>query len=157
MTDNTNRWCVLRASGPGTMRLVASLQDAGFAIWTPTEHVRRRVPRGKSTEYRIAPMMPTYAFVRGVNLDELKRIERLDVSPHPRFSIFRYYGETVFVPHRELAAMREQQQDSYRSSLPASGRAPGKPRGQAFENRCSDGRKKSRSRLYTCARISYLM
>jgi transcription antitermination factor NusG len=127
-------WCILRTSGPGTLRLVASLQDAGFAAWTPTEHVRRRVPRSKSTEHRIVPLAPTYAFVRSVHLYDLKRIERLDVSPHPRFSIFRYYGETVFVRHGELAELRARQQDSYRSSLPASGRAPGKPRGQAFEH-----------------------
>lgn len=133
MTDHANRWCILRTSGPGTLRLVASLQDAGFAIWTPTEHVRRRVPRGKSTEHRIVPLAPTYAFVRAVHLDDLKRIERLDVSPHPRFSIFRYYGETVFVRHRELSPLRKMQQESYRDALPASGRAPGKPRGQAFE------------------------
>jgi len=132
MTDNSS-WCILRTSGPGTLRLVASLQDAGFAIWTPTEHVRRRVPRCKSTEHRIVPLAATYAFVRGVHLEDLKRIERLDVSPHPRFSIFRYYGETVFVRHRELGALRALQQESYRNALPASGRAPGKPRGQAFE------------------------
>lgn len=129
-----NDWCVLRTSGPGTLRLVASLQDAGIHVWTPTEHVRRRVPRSKSTEYRIVPLAPTYAFVHAIHLDDLKRIERLDASPHPRFAIFRYYGETVFVRHGELDALRAQQQDSYRSALRASGRAPGKPRGQAFEH-----------------------
>lgn len=127
-------WCILRTSGPSTLRLVASLQDAGFAVWTPTEHVRRRVPRSKSTEHRIVPLAPTYAFVKAAHVDDLKRIERLDVSPHPRFSIFRYYGETVFVRHGELAALRAQQQISYRNALPASGRAPGKPRGQEFEH-----------------------
>ena len=116
------------------MGLVASLQAAGMDVWTPTEHVKRRVPRSKSTEYRVVPMAPTYAFARAGLLPELKQIERLDVSPHPRFSIFRYYGETVFVRHRELSALRSQQQDSYRTALPASGRAPGKPRGEAFDH-----------------------
>ena len=132
--DEASSWCILRMSGPGTLALAASLQDAGMEAWTPTEHVRRRVPRSKSTEHRIVPLAPTYVFARALHLEDLKRIERLDVSPHPRFSIFRYYGETMFVRHRELSALRSLQQDSYRSSLPASGRAPGKPRGQAFEH-----------------------
>jgi transcription antitermination factor NusG len=126
-------WCILRMSGPGTLGLVASLQDAGMDVWTPTEHIKRRVPRSKSTEHRIVPLAPTYAFVRRAHLADLQRIERMDVSPHPRFSIFRYYGETVYVRHRELSPLRSMQQDSYRSSLPASGRAPGKARGLAYD------------------------
>lgn len=127
-----NRWCILRAGGPSTMKLTASLQAAGFDAWTPTEHAKRRRPRGKGSEYRIVPLAPTYVFVRSRHLADLQRIERADITPHPRFSIFRYYGETVFVPHRQLHPMRERQQDTYVSSLPASGRAPGKPRGAAY-------------------------
>ncbi|MEG3084020.1 hypothetical protein U1707_10240 [Sphingomonas sp. PB2P12] len=102
-------------------------------VWTPTEHIKRRVPRSKSTEYRIVPLAPTYAFARRNHLADLQRIERMDVSPHPRFSIFRYYGETVFVRDRELSPIRAMQQDSYRSSLPASGKAPGKARGKSYD------------------------
>jgi transcription antitermination factor NusG len=130
---NASRWCVLRTSGPSTMRLATSLQDAGMEAWTPTEHIRRRMPRGKSTEHRIAPMAPTYVFVRADLLGELQRIERAEITPHPRFSIFRYCGDTVFVQHALLHPMRVRQQDSYRASLPASGRSPGKPRGAAYD------------------------
>lgn len=126
-------WCILRMSGPGTLSLVASLQGAGMDVWTPTEHIKRRVPRTKSTEHRIVPLAPTYAFARRAHLDDLQRIERMDVSPHPRFSIFRYYGETVFVRHAATAPLRALQQDSYRSSLPASGRAPGRARGEPYQ------------------------
>lgn len=130
---SSNDWCILRMSGPGTLGLVASLQGAGMDVWTPTEHIKRRVPRGKSTEHRIVPLAPTYAFARRAHLTDLQHIERMDVSPHPRFSIFRYYGETVFVRHRELSPLRARQQDSYRSALPASGRAPGKARGASYD------------------------
>lgn len=130
---SANDWCILRMSGPGTLVLVASLQGAGMDVWTPTEHVRRRVPRSKSTEHRIVPLAPTYVFARRDHLADLQRIERMDVSPHPRFSIFRYYGETVFVRHCELSPLRAMQQDSYRSSLPASGKAPGKARGKSYD------------------------
>lgn len=126
------RWCVLRTSGPSTLRLTASLQAAGFDAWTPTEHVRRRVPRCKSTEYRPAPLAPTYVFVRAKHLAQLQRVERADITPHPRFSIFRHCGVTVWVRHMMLHPLRMLQQDSYRQSLPASGRAPGKPRGAQY-------------------------
>ena len=130
----SQHWCILRMSGPGTMKLVASLQEAGLCVWTPTEHIRRRVPRGKTTEHKVVAMAPTYAFAAAHHLPELQYITRLDVSPHPHFSIFRYYGDTVFVRHAQLHRMRMLQQDSYVASLPATGRRYGKPRGAAFDN-----------------------
>lgn len=126
------RWCILRMAGPSTMRLVGSLQDAGLAVWTPTEHIKRRVPRGKVSEHRIVPLAPTYAFARACHLPDLQRLTRLEVSPHPRFSIFHYYGETVFVRHHHLHPLRERQQDSFVASLPKSGRYFKRGRGEPF-------------------------
>ncbi|WP_261270356.1 transcription termination/antitermination protein NusG [Sphingomonas sp. LC-1] len=134
LTDGkATRWFILRTSGPSTMRLAASLQDAAIEAWTPTEHIRRRVPRSKNTEFRIVPLAPTYVFVRGDRLDEMQRIERAEVTPHPAFSIFRHCGKTVFVRHSNLHPMRLIEQDSYRRSLPASGRRPMKKRGERYE------------------------
>lgn len=126
-------WCILRTSGPSTMRLAASLQDAALQAWTPTEHIRRRVPRSKNTEFRIVPLAPTYVFVRADYLGELQRIERAEITAHPNFSIFRHCGNTVFVRHASLNPMRLLQQDSYRRSLPATGRRPMKKRGEQYE------------------------
>ena len=126
------RWCILRMSGPSTMRLVASLQDAGFGVWTPTEHIKRRLPRGKTKEHLIVPMAPTYAFAPEADLPALERITRLEVSPHPRFSIFRYYGSTVLVRHAELHRLRSRQQASYLESLPPHQKT-GKPRGVPYD------------------------
>lgn len=126
-------WCVLRTSGPSTLRLAASLQAAGLTAWTPTEHIRRRVPRKKEVEHRIVSAAPTYVFVRAHEIDDLRRIERADITPHPRFSIFRHIGAPVFIRHRELHALRQKQQASYVSMLPATGRSPSKPRGAAYD------------------------
>lgn len=73
-------WCILRMSGPGTLGLNTSLQDAVMDVWTPTEHIKRRVPRSKSTEHRIVPLAPTYAFARYAHLVDLRRSERMDAS-----------------------------------------------------------------------------
>jgi transcription antitermination factor NusG len=127
------KWCILRANGPATLRLAASLQAAGINAWTPTEHIRRRVPRGKTMERRIVAVTPTYVFVQAKHLPDLLQIERADISPHPRFSVFRYYGDTVFVRHAALHPLRLIQQESYRTGLPASGRFPGKARGSHYE------------------------
>lgn len=133
MEGKATRWFILRTSGPSTMRLAASLQGDAIEAWTPTEHIRRRVPRSKSTEFRIVPLAPTYVFVRADRLDEMQRIERAEVTPHPAFSIFRHCGKTVFVRHSNLHPMRRIQQDSYRRSLPATGRRPMKKRGEQYE------------------------
>lgn len=126
-------WCVLRTSGPATLRLAASLQAAGIAAWAPTEHIRRRVPRSKEVEHRIVSAAPTYVFAEASALHALRQIERADITPHPRFSIFRHAGKPVFIKHRELHALRHKQQASYVASLPTTGRSPCKPRGAAFE------------------------
>lgn len=126
-------WCILRTSGAKTLPLMRSLAEAGFNAWTPTEHIRRRVPRGKSTEYRIVPLSPTYVFVQAHHLPDLRGIERSEITRHPPFSIFRHYGNTVFVRHGTLHPLLALQQDSYRSSLPMTGRSPGKPRGEQYQ------------------------
>lgn len=126
-------WCILRTSGPSTMRLTASLQEAGFVAWTPSEHVKRRVPRSKAVEHRVAPLAPTYVFVRGRFLSALQRIERADITPHPRFSIFRHCGAPIFVRHGALHPLRVLQQHSYLATLPNTGRAPSKRHGAHFE------------------------
>lgn len=132
-SDKKAGWCILRTAGPSTMRLTASLQDAGLTAWTPTEHVRRRVPRAKTTEHRIVPMVATYVFVRAGHLADLQRIERAEITPHPQFSIFRHCGDTVFIPNGSLHALRQLQQASYRGSLPGSGSRSRKPRGAPYE------------------------
>jgi transcriptional antiterminator NusG len=115
------------------MRLAASLQEAGVSAWTPTQHVRRRVPRSKSVEHRIAPLAPTYVFVSADHLSELQKTERAAFSIHPRFSIFRHCGAPVFVKHRALHPLRVLQQQSYADALPNSGKRPSKRDGAHYD------------------------
>lgn len=133
-SDNlTQRWCILRTSGPKTMKLTSSLQAAGFEAWTPIERICRRVPRRKGSEHFSVAFIPTYVFVREHHLTDLRRIEMMDVSSHPRFSIFRYHGATVFVPHASLHGLRARQQQSHVASLPSTGKpAFAKPRAEPF-------------------------
>lgn len=127
------RWCILRTGPARTLRLAASLQEAGYEAWAPVERSQRRFPRGSASRTIHAALTPTYVFVRERHLDAMRRIERMEVSSHPSFSIFRYFGATVFVPHHGLHALREMEQDSYRSTLPNTGKPAGqKPRGQAY-------------------------
>ncbi len=127
-------WVILRTSGARTMKLAASLQDAGIDAWTPVERSERRLPRASAKRQLTAALTPTYVFVRARHLTELRLIERMEISRHPAFSIFRYFGATVFVPHLGLHALRAKEQDSYRDSLPNTGKkACQKPRGEAFK------------------------
>jgi transcription antitermination factor NusG len=127
------RWCILRTPGLRTLKLAASLQDAGFDAWTPIEEVRRRVPRCKQTEHVRVAMTPSYVFVRERHLPELRRLEAIRGYRHPAFSVFRYYGATVFVRHGALHALRRLQQDSYLAALPVGPNRSTKPRGAPYD------------------------
>ena len=134
MTQRGKDWCILRTGPARTLKLAASLQGAGIDAWSPVERQERRLPRSSAKRIIAVTLTPTYVFVHQRHLSALRRLERMEVSGHPAFSIFRYYGETVLVPHRALHALRAQEQDSYRASLPNVGkRATLKPRGEPFE------------------------
>ena len=107
MTDVTDRWCILRMSGPGTMRVVASLASAGFDAWTPVETQVRRLPRSKKTAEREMPVMPTYAFAPADSLRDLLAISSGLDSQHPPFSIFRHRDHFPLIAARSLAPLRE--------------------------------------------------
>lgn len=127
------RWFVLRSRPAQTAQLAASLQSAGIDAWTPIERVERRLSRSKVKERFKAALTPTYVFVREVHLPLLRGLEGAAVTQHPHFTIFRFYEETVLIDHRTLHPMREREQDSYRASLPASGKHhQGKGRGKPF-------------------------
>ena len=132
MNEPAGRWCILRTTGSRTLKLAASLQEAGLDAWTPIEQVRRRLPRCKQIEHVRVAMTPSYVFVRECHLPQLRRMEAIHGYPHPSFSIFRYYGSTVLVRHHALHTLRELQQSSYLSALPASPNRSSKPRSEPF-------------------------
>lgn len=105
-------YCVLRTTGPKTVPLMRSLQEAGIGAWTPVQHISKRRPRTQERQEMLVAFTPTYVFVPAECLEDLRRIEQADVSPHPRFSIFRFYGGTVFVGSRSIAGLMHAEAES---------------------------------------------
>lgn len=105
-SSTSSRWCILRASGPRTLKLAKTLVAAGIDAWTPTAMVKRRIPRKPGRVEKPAPLLPTFVFVREAHLPELFRISRMPGSPHPSFAIFRFANEVVFVREAEVDRLR---------------------------------------------------
>lgn len=105
MTDVT-KWCILRTSAGRTIPLAKSLADDGFAVWTPIAMVSRRVPRRQRWVKREAPMMPTFVFADAAGINDLFRMLRDPMSPHPAFSIFHIGPRVPLVADQEVAALR---------------------------------------------------
>lgn len=99
-------------------------------VWKPTEHIKRRVPLSKSTEHRIVPLAPTYAFERCAHQIDCSASNEWTCPPPSTLLDLLVLRRDVLRPPSELSPLRAQQQDSYRSSLPASGRAPDRARGR---------------------------
>lgn len=107
MIELADRFCILRMSGPGTMRVTTSLAGAGFDVWTPVETQVRRLPRSKKTAEREMPVMPTYAFAPADRLRDLLAISAALDSQHPPFSIFRHRDHFPLIAARSLLPLRE--------------------------------------------------
>lgn len=110
-------WCILRTSGPRTLRLSQSLNAAGIEAWTPMQVVSVRRPRSKERIEREAPIMPTFVFARADRLGDLMRILRLPVSAHPGFSIFRHAGRIPVIADRDIDSLRAAEDRSKRIVL----------------------------------------
>lgn len=101
-----NDWCILRTGASRTLPLVASLQAAGFDVWSPVQTLtRRRGPARDRVEYA-APIMPTFVFARADRRDDLARVAALPFSEHPGFSVFRYLGAIPTIGDAEIAEAR---------------------------------------------------
>lgn len=117
MKDVAGKWCMLRMSGPGTMRVAASLSSAGLDVWTPVETQVRRLPRSKKTTERDAAVMPTWAFAPADHLPALLAISVAPHSPHPPFSIFRYQNHFPLIAGRSLEPLREAERRQREAAL----------------------------------------
>ena len=101
-----NDWCILRTGASRTLPLVASLQEAGFDVWSPVQTLtRRRGPARDRVEYT-APMMPTFVFARADRRHELAQIAAQPFSEHPGFSVFRYLGAIPTIGDAEISEAR---------------------------------------------------
>ena len=88
------------------MPLVASLEAAGFDVWSPMQMLtRRRGPARARVEYA-APIMPTFVFARADRRHDLAQISAQPFSDHPGFSVFRYLGAIPTIADAEIAEAR---------------------------------------------------
>lgn len=114
-----NQWCILRCAGRSTLKLAERLDAAGIPAWTPIETIKRRPPRSKVWERKLAPVLPTFVFAAADRLSQLIRLAD-DYSTRqrppfigdelgqttPDFSVFRHHDRFPLVDDRELSALR---------------------------------------------------
>lgn len=104
--NGADGWCILRCAPARTLKLAASLDDAGIEAWTPGETQQRRRGRARERVDVEAPIMPTFVFARASHLPAIADVVRAPVSPHPAFSLFRLHGRIPLVAERDIAALR---------------------------------------------------
>jgi hypothetical protein len=107
------RWFILRTGGPQTLPLARSLADAGYDVWTPARTIRRVIGQGTRKGARVmeqdVPILPTFVFAREPHLFALAAEAGAEISPHPRFSIFRQGGRVPLVGDAEVRGLQEEE------------------------------------------------
>lgn len=100
-------WCILRTGGSSTLRLLHSLNVAGFEAWTPLECQVTRDRKSGARHERMIAVMPTYVFARADRLTDLLLISAEPYTCHPGFSVFKHFDRFPIVAEAELAKLRE--------------------------------------------------
>lgn len=119
MTD----WCILRTAGSSTLRLAASLTEAGFEAWTPVEIVKRWAGRPRKLVKQEKPAFSGYVFARTDRLLDLIELSHVHDLPHrswsaarsqhllvgrPDFQFLRHAGRLSMVPNAGLELLRRE-------------------------------------------------
>lgn len=114
-------WCILRTSPSQTLKLAASLQEAGYEVWTPVEIVTRRLPRSRRRIEQMVPITPSFVFAAQESLGELIALARSAALSHlvwdkverrmvqrgfPQFTLFRSMGAYPRVSDASLDPLR---------------------------------------------------
>lgn len=99
-------WCILRTGGGSTLPLARSLERGGFHAWTPVEFQTRRVGRNRERVEREVCVMPTYVFAKAYHLPDLVALSMAQFSPHPDFSVFRYFDRFPLIADDSLSHLR---------------------------------------------------
>lgn len=102
-----DQWCILRTNGQRTLRLAASLSEAGIEAWTPEETQWQAKTRRKLAAERKVAILPTFVFARASHLNRLYAILRDPASRHPAFSIMRHAGQIPVVDETMIAGLRD--------------------------------------------------
>jgi transcription antitermination factor NusG len=107
VTEQSDKWCILRTAGGSTLRLAESLRTSGIEAWTPTEVQMRRIPRSRSRRERTVAILPTFVFARARHILDLRALAKATVKAQPDFSVFVYKGGERAVADRDLEPLRE--------------------------------------------------
>lgn len=106
MRSVDNAWCILRCCGRATLRLAASLGDAGFEAWTPArEQVIRRSRWNVARRVRV-PLTPSFVFADASRLNDLLDISNAPRKRHPDFGVFRHQGQIPLIAAADLEPLR---------------------------------------------------
>jgi transcription antitermination factor NusG len=102
------QWCILRCSGQKTLRLAASLAEAGYEVWSPIETKRIRIPRANVRREVTLPIMPSYVFARATHLIDLLQLagRPAHAYAHADFSVMRHGESIPLVRDDSLQALR---------------------------------------------------
>jgi hypothetical protein len=119
--ESSTTWAILRTAPSQTLRLAASLTDAGFEAWSPVETIQRRAREGAKPEDVTVPLTPSFVFVRADRLMDLIELShspslnyrvwgpeqrRMVTRGHPCFRLFRHLGEFALVRDSQLNPLR---------------------------------------------------
>lgn len=107
-------WLILRCSSGNTLKLAASLYEAGYEAWTPTETIQTRGPN-RSRRKEAQPAARGYVFAASRHLTELLQETRHETSNHPTFWFLRQMGKIRFLADKQLDPLRQ----AVRAGLPA--------------------------------------
>lgn len=112
-------WIILRTSGQRTLRLLNSLREDGYEVWTPQRRRRVRVPRHNVRREVDFALLPSFVFARAHHLIDLLELAAMPVKPrrgaggrkptHDVFSVFHHLDGIPVIADRDLDPLREEE------------------------------------------------
>ena len=119
--ETAGKWCILRTSGPRTLKLAQSLAAAGFEVWTPVRTIRQtgRGRKRKEVVLKEVPLAPCLIFARAVHGLDLLRLRR---EPASRFDLLRDENGVALVRDAALNGLRAAEERFRRSLLKSTRR-----------------------------------
>jgi len=102
------QWIILRCSGQKTLRLSATLTEAGYEVWTPVETKRIRIPRANVRREVTLPIMPSYVFAKAEHLVDMIQLAGRPAYAHAHvdFSVMKHGERFPSVSDESLQALR---------------------------------------------------
>lgn len=115
MTNGGDGWCILCTSAGRTLPLVAALETAGIAAWSPRRTVKRPAPR-MARRYVMGqrrpmievtlPILPGFVFARADQLSAIAAASLAPCGPLAGFSILQVGQRVPIVAERAIAGLR---------------------------------------------------